>query len=584
MSKLAPTTWTTAQTRSQFYAIALLRWHMLVNGFRRKGGAGELIARIIVYPILAGMAIGPSIGAGIAAYFFTAHRHLAWIAWLLWGTFAFCQLLNINLSQPGSTFDPTQLIRFPLRARTYVLIRLCFGLLTPANVIGTLIAFSIALGVIVAAPQLWLYTLLALALFSAANVLFSRMVFAWVDRWLSTRRAREVFTGLIFAFSIGIQWLNFTFNPAYNHDHTHSHDLSRRVSFLAGLYHRAHPLLAWLPPELTASSLVAARHAALLRFAQDALAVALYAAVFFLVFALRMTAEFRGENLSDAANAVSRPKKLTPLTADTAASRPVAAHFAAGAGRPAVTASGPRTILSPILSALIAKEFLYLRRNLGLFYAFITPVLFVFLFAGRLATRSGGGAWFFPAALAYSLMGIIPLSFNSFGMEGAGSQLYFYAPLRMKDIFLAKNLISILLVAVEIVAVLGIISYVASPPPLWVIAATLLWVAATLLVSLTVGNRRSLSAPKKIDLTRATRKQASGLSALISIGVFFAAVTLAAMLALAGYFLHLLWTLVPIFAVLAAAAFALYWRSLTGLDRYALAHREQLFEELCKAG
>jgi ABC-2 type transport system permease protein len=77
------------------------------------------------------------------------------------------------------------------------------------------------------------------------------MVFAWVDRWLSTRRAREIFTGLIFAFSIGIQYLNFAFNPAYNHGHAYHHDISRRVTFMANLYHRAHPLLAWLPPELT---------------------------------------------------------------------------------------------------------------------------------------------------------------------------------------------------------------------------------------------------------------------------------------------------------------------------------------------
>jgi ABC-2 type transport system permease protein len=570
--------WTTSQTRSQFYAIALLRWHMLVNGFRRKGGAGELIARIIAYPVLAGLAIGPSIVGGVAAYFATTNAHLDRIAWLLWGTFAFCQLLNINLSQPGSTFDPTQLIRFPLRARTYVLIRLCFGLLTPANVIGTLIAFSIALGVIIASPQLWFYAIVALALFSAANVLFSRMVFAWVDRWLSTRRAREVFTGLIFAFSLGIQWANFTFNPAYNHGSTHSHDLSRRVTFLTGLYHRAHPLLAWLPPELTASSLIAAHHADLLHFAENALAIALYAAVFFLIFALRMNTEFRGENLSDAANAVSTPRPAKP------APLPSSASFAQTSATSAFPlSSNRRTLLSPTISALLAKEFLYLRRNLGLFYAFITPVLFVFLFAGRLATRSGGGAWIFPAALAYSLMGIIPLSFNSLGMEGAGTQLYFFAPLRMRDIFLAKNLINLALVAVEIVAVLAIISYVASPPPLWVIAATLLWVAATLLVSLAVGNRRSLSAPKKIDLTRATRKQASGLSALISIGIFFAAIAIAATLAVAGYFLHLLWLLVPIFAVLAAASFALYWRSLHGLDRFALDHRDQLFEELCKA-
>jgi ABC-2 type transport system permease protein len=241
------------------------------------------------------------------------------------------------------------------------------------------------------------------------------------------------------------------------------------------------------------------------------------------------------------------------------------------------------SLFSPIISALLAKEILYLRRNLGLFMSVVMPVAFVFLFAGRLATRSSGAAWLFPAALAYSLMGIIPLSFNSFGLEGTGSQLYFFAPVRLRDVVLAKNLINFLLVAAEIVAVLAIISYIAAPPPLWVIAATLLWALATLLVAMAVGNRRSLSAPKKVNLARSTRRQASGLSALIAVGIFLASTLIAAALAIAGYFLHLLWLLVPIFALLAAAAFALYWRSLRSLDRFALDHREQLFEELCKA-
>ena len=566
--ELAPNNaWTADQTRAQFYAIACLRWRMLVNGFRRKGGTGELIGRIIVYPVLAGMAFGPSIGAGIAAFSFTFSGHLDHIAWLLWGTFAFCQLLNINLGQPGSTFDPTQLIRFPLRLRNYVLIRLCFGLLTPANVIGSMIAFAIALGIVIAEPHLWLYAAIALLLFNKANILFSRMVFAWVDRWLSTRHAREVFTGLIFAFSIGIQYLNFTFNPAYNHGH--NHDISRRVSFILSIYHRIHPLLAWLPPELTTSSLLSAARSAFVPYLLSSVAVALYATVFFATFALRMATEFRGENLSDAANAVSAPRTAkTRLAAASTAFRPSPVR---------------RTLLSPTVSTLLAKEFLYLRRNLGLFMGLVMPVVLVFFFATRLAVRSGGASWLFPAALAYSLMGIIPFSFNSFGLEGAGSQFYFFAPLRLRDVVLAKNLVNILIAVLEIFVVLAIISYVAAPPPLWVVAATLLWVLTTLLVALTFGNRRSLSAPKKIDLTRATRKQTTGLSALIAVGIFLGSMAIASLLAVAAFFTHLLWALVPVFALLAAAAALLYGRGLHSIDRYALDHREQLFAELCKA-
>ena len=81
-SELAPgSSWTTSQTRAQFVAIARLRWRITVNSFRRKGGAGELIARILVYPVLAGAAIVPTVGAGIGAYFLTAYHHLGYIAW-----------------------------------------------------------------------------------------------------------------------------------------------------------------------------------------------------------------------------------------------------------------------------------------------------------------------------------------------------------------------------------------------------------------------------------------------------------------------------------------------------------------------
>jgi ABC-2 type transport system permease protein len=569
-SELAPTgNWTAAQTRAPFYAIARLRWHMLVNGFRRKGGKGELVGRILVYPLLAAMAFGPSLAVGFGAFYFTFSGHLDRIAWLLWGTFAFCQFLNLNLGQTGSAFDPTQLIRFPLRVRNYVLIRLCFGLLTPANVIGSLMAFAIALGIVIAAPRLWLYTVIALLLFNKTNVLFSRMVFAWVDRWLSTRRAREVFTGLIFAFSLGIQYLNFTFNPAYNHGHTH--DISRRVTFILGVYHRIHPLLAWLPPELTTSSLLAAARSALVPYLLSSVAVALYATVFFATFALRMAVEFRGENLSDAANAVAKPSAAKPSSATSTLT-------SAQASSPA-----RRTLLPPALATLLAKEFLYLRRNLGLFMGLIMPIVLVFFFATRLAVRSGGARWLFPAALAYSLMGVIPFSFNSFGLEGTGSQFYFFAPLRLRDVVFAKNLINILIVAVEIVAVLAIICYIAAPPPLWVIAATLFWVAATLLVAMTFGNRRSLSAPKKVNLARSTRRQATGLSALIGVGIFLGSMAVAGLLAVAAYFTHLLWVLVPVFAGLAAAAALFYGRGLNSIDRYALDHREELFAELCKA-
>jgi len=91
MAQLNADGWTAAQTRRQFAAIAWLRWRILRNGFRRKGGVGEMVGTALLSVLFMGMVLGFVAGAGFAAYFFVAKGHLAWIPWLLWGIFLVCQ-------------------------------------------------------------------------------------------------------------------------------------------------------------------------------------------------------------------------------------------------------------------------------------------------------------------------------------------------------------------------------------------------------------------------------------------------------------------------------------------------------------
>ncbi len=561
--------WTAIQTREQFLAIAWLRWRILVNGFRRKGGTGELIGRIFLYPVLAGFAIGPSILVGVGAGYFTHIQQLDHISWLLWGTFAYCTLLNIQLGQPGSTFDPTELIRFPLRVRDYISIRLCFGLLSPANVIGTLMSASIAVGIIVAAPNLWLYAIVALAIFAAANVLFSRMIFAWVDRWLATRRAREVFTGLIFAFSIAVQWANFTFNPAYSHGHA-SRISPQTLALGLSIVHHVQPFLTWLPPQLIASALIAASKASMSVYSQLTLACLLYAIVFYTVFALRTRTEFRGENLSDAANSVAKPsKKLGTKSAVATLSTSTA------------PLRNPFGLSSPVIG-ILGKEFLYTRRHTGILYGLVMPIVVVLFVAFRFANH-GNVTWVFPAVVAYCLLAVSNFSYNAFGLEGTGIQFYFLAPVRMRDVLFAKNIASFATALIEVVLIFLVVSFAAGVPQLDVALAAVLWAIATLLITTLVGNRRSLVAPKKVAVGKMASKQVSQLSALISMGILSGSIVIAAIPAAIAYSIHHTWVLVP-FAMLyvVCAAFA-YERSLRSIDSYALLHREELFAELCKA-
>lgn len=559
-------------SRGQFRAIAWLRWRIFANSFRRKGGAGDLVGRILLAPFLLLLVVTPTVLAGFFAWMFSRQGTLEQIDLVFWGALVLTQLLNINLGQPGTTFDPTELIRFPLKLGNFVLVRLAFGLLSPANLVVTLMSAAIFTGITMDRPHLWPWTFAATSAFALVNVLFTRMVFAWVDRWLSTRRAREVFTALIFAASLGFQYLNVTYNPGFNHGHQRTVPL-QQFRHAQGLLQPMHPFLRILPPELCDSALVAAEHARPGKALTAIFLVALYAVAFLAIYAVRMRTEYRGENLSDQANAVRRPG-LPRLPAHGTATM-VPALLA-----PAPLPSARTGLLPPTLGPMLGKELLLLRRNTGLLYGVIAPTVMVFLFAGRLSLRSSH--WVLPIAAAYTLLGIAPMSFNSFGLEGTGAQLYFMAPLRLRDVFFAKNIMHFLLAALEVVVVLIIITYITGLPSFADVAFVLFWAAATLLLTTTLGNLRSVAAPKKVNPGRSMNRNQSQLSVWIALGTLVGSAALGgAFLVLAAY-LHQAWAGVALAALFAVAAAFAYHHGLNSIEAYTLQHRESLFEELGK--
>ncbi len=134
-SSIQPTNqpWTTAQSRAQFAALARLRWCIFRNAFRRKGGAGELVARIIIFPIFAALAIGPILGSGVTAFYLASTGRIAMLPLLTWGIFALWMLVVLNVSTPGLSFDINTIIRFPLSFPRYLTARIFFGLLSASD-------------------------------------------------------------------------------------------------------------------------------------------------------------------------------------------------------------------------------------------------------------------------------------------------------------------------------------------------------------------------------------------------------------------------------------------------------------------
>ena len=91
----------------------------------------------------------------------------------------------------------------------------------------------------------------------------------------------------------------------------------------------------------------------------------------------------------------------------------------------------------------MGKEFRYLKRSGPLLFALVTPIFMVFLFVTRAGITQRPSEWILPTAIAYILLGLTAGMYNILGTEGPGVQLYFLAPIRLRDIVLAKNLMSL---------------------------------------------------------------------------------------------------------------------------------------------
>ena len=561
-----PKPWTTAQSRAQFAALARLRWCIFRNAFRRKGGAGELVARIIIFPIFAALAIGPILGSGVTAFYLASTGRIAMLPLLTWGIFALWMLVVLNVSTPGLSFDINTIIRFPLSFPRYLTARIFFGLLSASAVIGTLSLIATDIGISFANPSLALWSTLVLAVFALTNIFFVRMILVWVERWLQTRRAREILTAFILFVSLGFQYINLNFNPGLQGRH-HRHP-SAHLPLVLSIYHHLKPIAAFFPPGLTGGSINSYSQGNVLMAIASLLGLIAFGALFFVVYASRMHREFRGENLSE----VKQPNQ--PATRRTPRAIPI----------PTTTPTPTNTFgLNPTVIACLQKEFIYIRRNLNQLYGFIAPLFMVFLLASRLSASGRYGEYLFPVAVAYSVLGVSILAYNALGVDGAGIQFYFLSPARLRDIFLAKNITGFLLSLAELILIYAVISTVAHRPSLVIALSTIGWLLFTTFVNGAVGNLRSLTAPKKVDLMKANRGQASQLSVLIALGILVANVLIA--LAIKGItsYLGRPWLMVPIFFTLALISFILYLKVLNRLDTIALDHREALAEELCKA-
>jgi ABC-2 type transport system permease protein len=561
--------------RAQYGALANLRWRIFVNGLRSKLGVLELGARTVAFVMYGLMGLGLGVGAGATAYLLASKGQWPYFTIIFWVTCVIWQVLPIMLASFGEQFDLGSLLRFPVGFQAFFLLYVVFGLSDLSTILGGLCCLGILIGTTAARPELFVWTALILAIFAVFNILLVRAVFAWIDRWLSQRKTREILGAIFMVFVLSMQLMNPTFwQNGHRGQGSGARQRQQFERLLASPWVKtANEVQMFLPPGLAAMALRQTAEN------QNALALELLGilGVFVLgagsVLGLRLRAEFRGENLG----AAPARKKAAVSAGRAVAAPPKIA---------AIEAEGRMGISGPI-AAIIEKEIRSLFRSLPLLYAVGAPLVMVLVFSGVFSR--GGSAHVqvpllaFPLCVFFAQIGFRMLFSNSLGTEGPGIQLYFLSPTSMRTVLLAKNLLHSAVFSVSMV-IAGLLATVRlGPPGADMLAATVAFLLFVLPVNLAMGNIFSLTMPFRVNPGRISRQRGSQASALL--GLLFQAGTLgvgAAVLELCSLG-GMLWVAIPTFLVLAAIATFVWLRILGNSDQIARDRKDLLIATLMKA-
>ena len=538
---------TSSLARTQYAALVRMRLQMLFNSLRLRGGKFNLAARIIRTAFFSLVGLGIALGLGVGAFSIARDNQLRILPVFFWSVMMLWQVTPVALVSFQEPVDLSLLLRFPVSFGSYVLEYLVFGIFDVSSILGVLCLTGIWTGLVCARPSLVGWVTVATILFAAFNVLLTRMIFAWVDRWLAQRRTREVL-GIVFLFSLlGLQLLN----PALYGSHGHPSGKTIATFLRAG--RTAERAQRALPPGLAAQALEAAHRGHAVAAATYLAGLAVYGLAAGSLLGIRLRAEYRGESLGEAPRVAVRQ----------------------GERKRVFDLAGP-------VGAVVEKEFRYLARSGVMLYSLLAPLIML-LVLGRGGQTGGVGRFALPIGAAYGFLGLTRLVYNSLGGEGAGVQLYFMSPTPMRTVMLAKNLVQFTLFLFELAVVVGIVVARFGLPDSRMLALTACWLLFALPVQLAAGNLLSINLAYRMTLTRLSREQGAAGNGLLSLLIQLVIVATGAGVYFGLHFVGHGDTTVWVFLAFAVAGLALWLRVLSNADRMAMRRRDALIESLARA-
>ena len=540
----------------QLAAIADLRWRLFVNGLRSRRGKMELVSRMIVTSAFALGGLGGFFATAGLSWYFVSNGNSAFLAIPLWIIFFFWQIFPVMATAFTSNPDSSELLRFPLTYRSYFLVRLAYGLLDPASALGSVGLLGVLIGVTAARPALFPWAAIALFNFALFNLLLMQTIFAWVERWLAQRRTREIMGVLFILATLSFQLIGPLMQQITHGSHP---KLLRSLSIAAQAQ-------SVLPPGLAADAIAQADNAKYFVGVTSLLFLSTLTFGIGSLLHLRIRAQFRGENLNETA------------------------------ARPTAQAIQPVQLgwelpgLSQSVAAVFEKEVRYLARSGPMLLTLIMPIFMLAIIRmGPLNAMRHSGMMSrtpdtaFPSAAAYSLLILTNLVYNSFGGDAGGIQFFYASPVRFSHIVLGKNLThAAVLLATTAFAWLAV-AYLYGAPHLAVTLATLAGLLFAAPLNFTAGNLLSVYSPRKRDFSTFGRQNVSQTTVLASFGMQIVIVGFGVAVFTIARIYKNLWIAAILFLVLAAVSIPIYIVVLRRMDGLAVARRESLLSELCRA-
>lgn len=535
------------KTLTQVALIAGLRWRLFRNSLRSTRARFELAGQVLLAILGATVGLGLGVSLFALSHFFVKTHRVAPLEGILWGVFLAWLILPLIVAAGTTTIDLRELLRFPVRFSSFLLLSLAYSLFDPVALIALFWLGCIFAGVATARPDVALLVAPAFAGLAAVALLLSRGFLTFIESLFRRRRGREIFFTLLVLAMLAVQVLAVVIED-----------------YLAPVwqYVRAHPgVLLIFPPSLAHAAVETALQGGIAGPLTMTVALALYAGLLYRAHRRRVLAQYRGEDQSHGVAATAQTAPVAPGW-----------HF------PALPGS---------VAALVEREVRYAARNGFTLMNLAIPVFLPALFAAvalsgenlpGFLTRDAGATFF--GLVAYTQLVTSQLVFNQFAFEGHGIQFLFLAPVRFREVIAAKNLAYAAAVLADVMLIWIVLAVLGSAPGPLAALTVLAALPFLLLAQMAVGNLLSLYFPRRFDFGKFKQRQ-SGVSVLLGMLQQIVALAIAGGIYALARWLDALWAAALAYVLLGAAMAMAYNLFLSHYDSIALRRREALTAELC---